>query len=107
MNPLEKMPVLDVVSRWHGLLWATSRDLAPQKSYWYLVELHWKSGQWHYKTVKEAPGELWLPGSLSPIERQEVTSPAEALGILSHPDGSMANEVSHLQSKVLHWAEQL
>ena len=32
-----------MISRWHGLLCATGNDLAPEKSYWYLVELHWKN----------------------------------------------------------------
>ena len=68
-----------MVSHWHGLIRATGGDLAPEKSYWYLVALHWKNGQWQYHTVDDDPGIIWLPGSLVPIERRKVTTPAEAL----------------------------
>ena len=57
-----------MISWWHGLLRATGGDLAPEKSYWYLVELHWKNGRWQYKTIEDTPGDLWLPGSHAPIE---------------------------------------
>ena len=36
-----------------------------------------------------------------------MTSPAEALGILSCPDGNMSDEVSHLQSKVACWTKNI
>ena len=96
-----------MISRWNGLLCVTGGDLAPEKSHWYLVELFWKNGHWQYKTVDDSPGELWLPGSLSPIEQREVSQPAEALGILSCPDGNMSDKVSHLQSKVSLWTENV
>ena len=36
------------LNTWHGLIRATGGDLAPEKGYWYLVELHWKNGKWQY-----------------------------------------------------------
>ena len=47
-----------MVSRWHGLIQATGGNLAPKKSYWYLVALHWKNGQWQYRTMDEDPGDI-------------------------------------------------
>jgi hypothetical protein len=96
-----------VVNKWHGLLSATGGDLAPEKSYWYLVELKWKQGKWMYTTVEESPGELWLPGAVDPIERRLVTESAEALGIHGRPDGQTADEVKYLRERVLTWADNL
>ena len=96
-----------MVLRWHDLLHATGGDLAPEKSYWYLVELHWKNGRWQYKTMDDAPGDLWLPSSPAPIEHREVSTPAKALGIMSCPEGQMEDEVCHLQLKVVQWTENL
>jgi hypothetical protein len=33
------------LNTWHGLIRATGGDLAPEKSYWYLIDLHWKNGR--------------------------------------------------------------
>ena len=85
-----------MVSRWHGLVWATGGDLAPEKNILYLVALHWKNSRWQDCTVDDDPGDIWLPSSLVPIERCKVTKPAEALGILSRPDGKMHTKVQHL-----------
>lgn len=96
-----------MVTKWHGLLRATGGDLAPEKSYWYLVELHWKEGKWQYKTIDEAPGDIWLPGSQDPIERRSVDQPAEALGIQGRPDGKMHDEVLYLRDRVFAWSDGL
>jgi hypothetical protein len=60
-----------------------------------------------YTTVKESPGELWLPGEVDPIERRSVTESAEALGIHGRPDGQTADEVKFLRERVLTWADNL
>ena len=96
-----------MLSMWHGLLWATGGDLAPEKSYWYFVEMHWKDSDWHYKSVEESTGNLWLPGSLSPVERCLSSIVAEALGMFTHPNGHMKDEVRHLRQKVLTWMDGL
>jgi hypothetical protein len=93
-----------MVDKWHGLLRATGGDMAPEKNYCYLIKQHWKGGRWKYKTIEEAPGNLWLPGNADPIERRSVQQPAEALGIFGRPDGSMQDEVKYLRDRVFTWA---
>jgi hypothetical protein len=56
-----------MVAKWHGLLRASGGDLAPEKSYWYLVELQWKNGRWQYKTI------CWLNPDSVPISEQGLT----------------------------------
>jgi len=37
------------LSTWHGLLQATSRELVPEKSFWYLINFKWNNNKWQYK----------------------------------------------------------
>ena len=96
-----------MVSTWHGLLRSTGGDLAPEKSYWYLVDFIWKGGRWEYRSIEDMPGDLWLPGTLQPIERRPPTQFAEALGIRARPDGRMIDEVKFLRHKVSVWCDRL
>ena len=45
---------------WEDLLTATGGALAPNKSYWYLVEVIWKDQKWQYATAEDCPGNLSL-----------------------------------------------
>jgi hypothetical protein len=54
---------------WNGLLCATGGALAPEKGYWYLVEMVRKHGRWQYASPDDTPGVISLLGSLNPIDR--------------------------------------
>ena len=95
------------LNTWHGLIRATGGDLAPEKGYWYLVELHWKNGKWQYRTIADCPGNLWIPGCPEPIRRLEVTESEEALGIQSCPAGLQEAEVRYLQGKTALWVDHV
>jgi hypothetical protein len=95
------------LNTWYGLIRATGGDIAPEKSYWYLVEIHWHQGKWKYRTIEDCPGNLWIPGCPEPIKRLEVSEPTEALGIQSCPKGSSAAEIAYLVSKVAAWTEAI
>lgn len=49
---------------WEDLIQVTGGDLAPQKSYWYLIEVVRKNGRWTYASEKDVPGAFmagkWL-----------------------------------------------
>jgi hypothetical protein len=47
---------------WNGLLCATGGALAPEKGYWYLVEMVRKHGRWQYASPEDTPGIISLPG---------------------------------------------
>jgi len=92
------------LSTWEGLISATGGALAPQKSYWYLVEV---GPDGKYISKAKQPGSLILhnKGQPATIERLEVTEARETLGIWSRPDGLMIDEVKALKSKALKWAD--
>jgi len=68
------------LSRWEGLISATGGALAPEKSYWYLVEV---GPDGKYVTKAKQLGSLVLHNKGQPetIERLEVTEAPETLGI--------------------------
>jgi hypothetical protein len=81
------------LTTWEGLISATGGALAPEKSYWYLIDVR-PDGK--YAPPASAPGNLVLNNKGNPvvIERLPVTAAKETLGIWSRPDGSMCNEVA-------------
>ena len=92
------------LSTWEGLISATGGALAPEKSYWYLVEI---GPDGKYVPKSKQPGELFLHNKGNPelIERLDVFEARETLGIWSRPDGSMKDEVAALKAKALKWAD--
>jgi len=70
----------------------TGGALAPEKSYWYLVDVN---SDGHYADPEATPGELILNNKGDPvvIERLSVTATKKTLGIWSRPDGSMHDKV--------------
>ena len=91
---------------WEGLLRATGGALAPEKSYWYLVEVKLHNGQWQYAKTTDNDYQLYLPGGHQ-VEKLDVTMSKEALGIQVRPDGGMEAEVEYLKNKVRTWCTLL
>ena len=98
-----------MLSTWEGLLRATGGALAPEKSYWYLINVEWKAGRWSYSTIADDPGQLSLDshGAPSPIRRLEVHQAQEALGIQMRPDRQMKDQVQHLRRRAMEWCDAL
>jgi hypothetical protein len=46
------------VDTWEGGLRATGGALEPEKSYWYLIRLCWKNGQWAYASKEDTPASI-------------------------------------------------
>jgi hypothetical protein len=78
---------------WENLLHATGGALAPEKSYWYLVEVVRKQGKWTYQREKDQPFDLFLANGTAKIDRLEVYQAKKPLGIMARPDGKMTDEV--------------
>ena len=95
------------LSLWSDMLHATGGALAPEKSYWYLIEIKRKNGKWQYVSQADQPGDLYLQNGAYKIKRQEPHQANEALGIQVRPDGSMADEVRYLRQKATSWAEMV
>ena len=97
----------EALNLWEGLLRASGGALAPEKSYWYLVEVIWKKGRWQYATPHDRPGSLHLPGQPDPVPRLSPSKAKEALGIMIRPDGDMKDEFKYLQKKIAKWCDSI
>ena len=95
----------DALNMWEGLIRATGGDLAPEKSYWYLVEVIRKRGKWVYAKSTDRPGALTLQKGAHTLKRNEVSQAEEALGIQSRPDANMKDELKYLKAKVAKWCD--
>ena len=92
---------------WENLLSCTGGALAPEKSYWYLVNVIPKDGKWTYATAEDNPGQLRLNNGTHVVRRQEVDQSNEALGIQIRPDRSMENQKQYLIDKVQYWCDAI
>jgi hypothetical protein len=69
---------------WDGGLTVTGGALEPSKSFWYLVDYTWDNGKWRYKTIQEAPGELYCKADKrieSTLKRLKVYELRRTLGV--------------------------
>ena len=53
-------PFQEALNRWASGLTVTRGELAPQKSWCYLIEQVWTGRKWRYRTIAEMPGTLTL-----------------------------------------------
>ena len=95
------------LATWEGLIRASGGALAPEKSYWYLVDVRRIGGKWRYANIAANPGELHLQNGQFLDKRLEVNQANEALGIQIRPDCNMRDEVKYLQAKAIKWADAL
>ena len=89
---------------WEDLIRATGGALAPEKSYWYLLEVCNRNGQWVLSTDLDNDLSLQLKDGHQ-VQRLPPTTSKEALGIQVRPDGSMEDEVEYLKQKVAKWCD--
>ena len=73
----------DALNLWEGLLRATGGALAPEKSYWYLIDVVHRNGQWEYAAPND-DHRLTLPGGTT-VEHLSVTWDLEGLAGSRHP----------------------
>ncbi|MGL5936607.1 MAG: hypothetical protein ACRCZI_13415, partial [Cetobacterium sp.] len=79
--------------------------MAPEKSYWYLVEVTRSGGKWTYKRERDSPGELVLANGTATNKRLEVYQARKALGIMVRPDGKMIDQMKELKKKTAQWCD--
>ena len=94
------------MDHWEGGIRATGGAIAPEKSFWYLVDFVWKNDKWHYASDKEAPGEITVLDTER--RRQTLTrlKPSEArqpLGVFVAPDGNEGTQTEVMRSASCQW----
>jgi hypothetical protein len=95
----------EALALWEGLLHATGGALAPEKSYWYLVEVTRTAGKWTYTRARQQPGDLFLKTGSIKNTRLEVYQARKSLGIMARPDGKMIDELKMLQQLTSQWCD--
>jgi hypothetical protein len=86
----------EALNLWEGLLDATGGALAPEKSYWYLVEVIRSNGKWSYARARHRPHNMYLQQGQITNRRPEVYQAKKALGIMMRPDGKMTDKMELL-----------
>jgi hypothetical protein len=95
----------EALALWEGLLHATGGAIAPQKSYWYLVEVIRSNGKWMYARERHHPGDFFLNNGTTKNSRLEVYHARKSLGIMARPDGKMSDELKQLQQSTHQWCD--
>jgi hypothetical protein len=98
------------VDTWEGCLKATCGAIVPKKSFWFLIDFAWQSGNWKYKTVAQCPGELSvkdLQGNRHKLRRHEVHNAQETLGIFLAPDGNLKAQFNKMLKLTHKWADNM
>jgi hypothetical protein len=95
---------------WEGGLRATGGAIAPEKTFWYLIDYKWTNGIPSYKSVTECPAEISVKdmyGVVQTIRRCPVNHAERTLGIYLAPDGGDSTQETVLQNKSVAWANSL
>ena len=94
-----------VLRTWEELLHTSGGALAPEKSYWHLVEVIRSGNQWKYRQPTDSDGQIFLQstdddGQPIPSQRLASSVSKEALGIFANPEGTMDAQVTEMKRKV-------
>jgi exonuclease III len=95
----------EALQLWEGMLRATGGALAPEKSYWYLVEVIRANGKWTYARESHQPFDMYLQNGTFRNKRLEAYQAQQSLGIMTRPDGKMYDEVKKLKKAAATWCD--
>ena len=91
---------LPITGRKHS----TGEELAPIKSWCYLINHVWTGTKWRYRTKEEMPGEFTLTdrhGVCHVIDRLEPSVGKETLGVILAPNGNQKAQGTSLTERFL------
>lgn len=96
---------------WHEGLHATGGALAPEKSFWYLLDYEWRQGQteWSYKQRRACPATLEITdedGWVYTLDRLSTSEARRTLGVYIAPNGSMGTQLKKSKEAGQAWAAQ-
>jgi len=98
------------VDTWEAGLKVTGGALAPEKTFWYLIDFEWVGGDWRYKAIKDIPGKLYandINKNRIELRRVEPHIAEETLGIHLAPSGNLTQQASKMQQMATEWAASL
>ena len=97
----------EALDLWEGLLQSTGGALAPEKSYWYLLDVRKRNNKWQFVRSRFCPGELYVANRTYRIKRQETSEANEGIGVQFRPDSGMAQELAYLKTKIVKWCDAI
>ena len=99
------------LDHWEGGLRATGGAIAPEKTFWYLLNYKWHAdGSWSLKSESECPASLQVKdmhGVMQTIQRYPTNHAERTLGIYLAPDGNEKRQEQVLYEKSVAWANKL
>jgi hypothetical protein len=90
-----------------GGLWDTGGVLEPEKSFWYLIRVCWKNGQWAYVSNEDTPTSISVSnhaGDRVELERLEVAEARNTLGVNTAPTRDTTAHFEHMMEASHKWA---
>jgi hypothetical protein len=93
---------------WEGGLKATCGAIVPEKTFWYLIDFSWQSGQCKYKTISECPAKIEIKdikGVRKELQRYEVHNAQEMSGEFLAPDGNPMKQIEKMKNAAIKWAD--
>jgi len=111
-NSTEKVTrkMQQLLTMWHGLLWATSGELILEKCFWYRVDFKWQHHQWKYKTTMEVQGTIIMTINQSEhitIPHLEPSNAHWTLGVHLVPNGNDITGAKYLQEEAVAWVRKM
>ena len=96
------------LDRWAGGLTVTGGELAPEKSWRYLIDFVWTGTTWRYRSIAEMAAEFTLTdkdGNRHPLVRLEVSEGRKSLGVCIAVDGKERSQKEYLIEMARKYAE--
>lgn len=96
------------VDMWEGGLKATCGAIVPEKTFWYLIDFSWEAGKWTYKSIDDAPGDVFIKdinGTKKVLRRCEIQEAQETLGVYLDPDGNTIKQQEKMKDMAIKWAD--
>lgn len=100
----------EALDRWAGLLRATGGELAPEKSWCYIIDFKWKGNKWEYRTIDEMDRDFKLTdntGARKPLRRLDVWEGSKTLRVFLAMDGNNLSHLDHLKNESTIFVEKM
>jgi len=95
---------------WEGTLKASCGAIVPEKTFWFLIDFNWKSGNWRYASITDHPADLHvndINGNRQIIRRYDPWEAQETLGIYLAPDGNTKKKYGKMLTLATEWADKM
>ena len=98
------------LNHWQGAGRASGGALAPDKSFWYLIDFIWDTNRWRYRSTSDMPGNLYIHDDNQnrlQVTRHKPHHAEKILGIQLAADGNMHQELDFLKAKIAAYTKNI